>query len=195
MVQGQRRAGQPRIVQRNDGGFTLVELLIVIVVLGVLAAIVVFSLTGVTSKSEAAACQSDAKTVGVGVGALKTENPKLTGLVSGTYSSGAWTSGSWEAEMLTNAKVAGLTGNPFLQSWPTSKSYTVQVADGSQVSTMFDISGLGSSAVLAANATEKPAYGDVLVSGTGTGDANSSHTYDATVNPIEACNFATLGHG
>ncbi len=44
-------------------GFTLIELLIVIVVLGILAATVVFALTGVTGQSAQAACNSDAKTV------------------------------------------------------------------------------------------------------------------------------------
>ena len=47
----------------SERGFTLIELLIVIVVLGILAAIVVFSLTGVTGQSKAAACNADAKTV------------------------------------------------------------------------------------------------------------------------------------
>ena len=47
----------------HESGFTLIELLIVIVVLGILAAIVVFSLTGVTGQSKPAACTSDAKTV------------------------------------------------------------------------------------------------------------------------------------
>ena len=180
----------------ESSGFTLVELLIVIVVLGVLAAIVVFSLTGVTSKSQAAVCQSDAKTVGIGVGALKSENSKLTNLTSGSSSGGVWTSGSWEADLLSNGKITGLVGNPFVQSWPTSSSYTIQVADGmSAVATMYDITGTGTSAKITSNGAEVPTYGDVLVSGTGTGDASSSHTYDATLNPVEACNFATLGHG
>jgi prepilin-type N-terminal cleavage/methylation domain-containing protein len=47
----------------GEGGFTLVELLVVIVVLGVLAAIVVFSVGGVNNKSKSAACNSDVATV------------------------------------------------------------------------------------------------------------------------------------
>jgi general secretion pathway protein G len=49
--------------EANEYGFTLIELLIVIVVLGILAAIVVFSLTGVSGQSKQAACTSDAKSV------------------------------------------------------------------------------------------------------------------------------------
>jgi prepilin-type N-terminal cleavage/methylation domain-containing protein len=47
----------------SESGFTLIELLIVIVVLGILAAIVVFSLSGVTGQSKAAACTADGKTI------------------------------------------------------------------------------------------------------------------------------------
>ena len=52
-----------------ESGFTLIELLIVIVVLGILAATVIFALTGVTSSSANAACNSDAKTYEVAVAA------------------------------------------------------------------------------------------------------------------------------
>ena len=46
--------------QRGDQGFTLIELLLVIVVLGVLATIVVASVSGVTSESQESGCRSDA---------------------------------------------------------------------------------------------------------------------------------------
>ena len=47
----------------GEGGFTLVELLIVIVILGILAAIVVLAIGGLNTKSKAAACSADAKTI------------------------------------------------------------------------------------------------------------------------------------
>jgi general secretion pathway protein G len=58
----------------SEGGFTLIELLIVIVVLGILAAIVVFSLTGVAGQSKQAACTSDAKSVEIAVDAYEAAN-------------------------------------------------------------------------------------------------------------------------
>lgn len=51
--------------RQGDEGFTLIELLIVIVILGILAAIVVFSVAGLTNRGDVAACQSDVKTVAV----------------------------------------------------------------------------------------------------------------------------------
>ena len=49
--------------RENESGFTLIELLIVIVVLGVLSGIVVFSVSGITGRSQAAACKTDLATV------------------------------------------------------------------------------------------------------------------------------------
>ncbi len=46
----------------NDEGFTLIELLIVIVILGILAAVVVFAVGGITDRGKNAACKSDVKT-------------------------------------------------------------------------------------------------------------------------------------
>ncbi len=46
-----------------EAGFTLIELLIVIVILGILAAVVVFSVRGITDKGQDAACQADFTTV------------------------------------------------------------------------------------------------------------------------------------
>jgi general secretion pathway protein G len=48
---------------RTDDGFTLVELLIVIVILAVLSGIVVFAVSGISDKSVTAACKTDLKQV------------------------------------------------------------------------------------------------------------------------------------
>ena len=49
----------------GEGGFTLIELLIVIVILGILAAIVVFAVGGITDKGKKSACKADYKSVEV----------------------------------------------------------------------------------------------------------------------------------
>ena len=43
----------------HDKGFSLVELLIVIVILGILATVTVFAVTGITNKGKTSACKSD----------------------------------------------------------------------------------------------------------------------------------------
>jgi prepilin-type N-terminal cleavage/methylation domain-containing protein len=49
--------------QQGEGGFTLVELLVVIVILGVLASIVVFAVGGITNNSQTASCKADKKSL------------------------------------------------------------------------------------------------------------------------------------
>jgi general secretion pathway protein G len=45
-------------VRESDGGFTLIELLLVIIILGVLAAVVVFSVAGINDRGKATACKA-----------------------------------------------------------------------------------------------------------------------------------------
>jgi general secretion pathway protein G len=47
----------------GEAGFTLVELLVVIVILGILAAIVVFAVGGITDKGQTASCKADKATL------------------------------------------------------------------------------------------------------------------------------------
>ncbi len=56
-----RRRSAP--THRSDAGFTLVELLVVIVVLGVLATVTVFAVRGITDQGQSAACDTDLGTL------------------------------------------------------------------------------------------------------------------------------------
>ena len=76
--------------RQADDGFTLVELLIVIVVLGILAGIVVFGVANFKTQADTAACKANVKTVQVAIDAYKANlatnaNPTMTQLVDGNY--------------------------------------------------------------------------------------------------------------
>ena len=46
-----------------DRGFTLVEILIVIVIIGILGSVVVFTVRGMSDKGESSSCRTDGRTV------------------------------------------------------------------------------------------------------------------------------------
>jgi len=88
------------------------------VVLGILAAVVIFALGGITGKSQLAACQADGATVSTAISAFNALNPNDTA---------------------TSALLTGSTdGGPFIQSWPnaTSYSYSLSGTPGAYVLTV-----------------------------------------------------------
>ena len=52
---------------KQDKGFTLVELLIVIVILGILATVTVFAVRGITDQGQQSSCEATEKTMQVAV--------------------------------------------------------------------------------------------------------------------------------
>jgi prepilin-type N-terminal cleavage/methylation domain-containing protein len=60
---------------KQDKGFTLVELLIVIVILGILATVTVFAVRGITDRGQENACNVEARTIETAAESFYAENP------------------------------------------------------------------------------------------------------------------------
>jgi prepilin-type N-terminal cleavage/methylation domain-containing protein len=115
MISTLKKLQAKKAAQENSGGFTLIELLIVIVVLGILAAVVVFSLGGVTAQSAVAACQADGATVQTAMAAYNAQN----------------TSGTPSSPVITSAGVVTTPSNlvpKYLASFPSSTHYVYAIS-------------------------------------------------------------------
>jgi general secretion pathway protein G len=66
--------GTLRRTHRDERGFTLVELLIVVTILGILAAVVTTSLIGLTATAKTNACAEELRTVQTAMDALMAKN-------------------------------------------------------------------------------------------------------------------------
>ncbi len=78
-----------RKMMTNQKGFTLVELMVVIAILGILAAIAIPKLTSATDSAKLAKVQADLRTIGGAVAMYQAKNGKLPDTLSVLEGSGA----------------------------------------------------------------------------------------------------------
>jgi general secretion pathway protein G len=84
---------------KQDKGFTLVELLIVIVILGILATVTVFAVRGITDQGQTSACQADQKTLQVALEAYYAQEGNTAG------------DNATEADLVSSGLLASASGN------------------------------------------------------------------------------------
>jgi len=133
-----------RLKRRRDAGeingFTLIEILIVIVVLGILAAVVLYALGGIGSKSAVASCEADGSTVSSALADFNNLNPHLIYMIQGGDPNGntaptSYSDATSAEALLTNKALGG----PFIQSWPNNyPHYAFQL-------TWIEVAGTGTS--------------------------------------------------
>ncbi len=119
-------AVRARAARRGEQGFTLIELLIVIVILGILAAIVVFSVRGITDRGDTAACKTTISEVDVAVEAYYAQVGKYPAAM---------------ADLTTDAPTAAHPQLLLLKSAPDAKYVTAWDSTGKTAPTVMDPSG------------------------------------------------------
>ncbi|HEX9315834.1 MAG TPA: prepilin-type N-terminal cleavage/methylation domain-containing protein, partial [Actinomycetota bacterium] len=97
-----------RKLMAHEGGFTLIELLIVIVILGILAAIVVFAVSGISDRGTLSACKADKESVTVASEAYYAKNASYASAIDDAGHS-----------------ATTLVGAGFLHSAPAATGYTI----------------------------------------------------------------------
>lgn len=81
--------GTMRRTHRDERGFTLVELLVVVTILGILAAVVTSSLIGLTSTAKTNACAEELRTVQTAMDAMLAKN-NITGVTAQATDTGTF---------------------------------------------------------------------------------------------------------
>jgi prepilin-type N-terminal cleavage/methylation domain-containing protein len=103
------------MAHKQDKGFTLVELLIVIVILGILATVTVFAVRGITTRSQTNACAVEKRALETALEAYyvdignQTFPPDLATLQTAGYIKEPVTPGVW-TYTLASGSVSGTAG-------------------------------------------------------------------------------------
>lgn len=96
----------------DESGFTLVELLAVIVILGVLSGVAVFAVGGISNKGESASCKSSLKALEVASEAYRAQNP--------AYAASVTALSPWIKDVTLNADNTAVAGTYTFTYTPAS---------------------------------------------------------------------------
>ncbi|UCC96796.1 MAG: type II secretion system protein [Phycisphaerales bacterium] len=108
-------------MKTNKSGFTLVEILIVVVILGILAAIVIPQFTEASTEAKTSSLCTDLQSVRSQIELYKIQhNDNLPGVANGTHTGGA----GWINAMTDQTNLYGEAGTdfgPYLQKVPSNQ--------------------------------------------------------------------------
>jgi prepilin-type N-terminal cleavage/methylation domain-containing protein len=121
------------VEEKQDKGFTLVELLIVIVILGILATVTVFAVRGITDQGKSSTCKADSKTLQTAYEAYTAQygGTTIPTTAAGSVPVGAtWALGADAELTLVNAGFMRGTGS---SNWVLSPAGVLSIQDNDLV--------------------------------------------------------------
>jgi prepilin-type N-terminal cleavage/methylation domain-containing protein len=112
-----------------NGGFTIVELLVVIVVIGILAAITIVSYTGITAKANLSKSQGNGDSIGQVIDTYAAENGVYPGTAALVTAGGSYAKIPAGVTIGITAPVTGTTATTYFQYfWCGASSTTANGA-------------------------------------------------------------------
>ena len=104
-------------MQRRDAGFTLIEILLVVVIIGILAAIAVPRLGGRVGQSQVAAARASIRAISTAIDLYETDNGKLPESLQNLITKGS--EPNWNGPYLRKRKMpADPWNNPYHYAMP-----------------------------------------------------------------------------
>lgn len=162
----------------NKRGFTLIELLVVIAIIGILASIVMVSLSSARAKSRDARRQADIKSIQLALALYYNDNGMYPLNIYASYSAGA-------------APTGGLK-DAYLPVVPTDPNQSVACSDGTQASCYKYSAFFVGNATLGCSAANRPPakyhLGAVLENVNNTIDANAPVAPNGSMAGFAICN-------
>ena len=107
--------------KKNRSGFTLIEVLLVVVIIGILAAVAIPRLGGRVKQAQIAAAQADVQNIGMGLRLYEVDNgvypPSLQGLLSKPGNSI-----NWRGPYMEQGVPKDPWGNEYIYSYPGTRN-------------------------------------------------------------------------